>query len=186
MNKIAMSAALLAIWFCCLPTSSMAVAGDWPQWLGPRRDGSSSETGIKTAWPASGPKQLWQRNVGSGFAGPVVAGNRLILFHRVGDKEVVECLDPADGKKHWDYSYNTSFEDGFRKGNGPRSTPLIHGQRVVTLGADGMLLCLDLATGQKIWQRPLLTDYKVPDSYFGVGTSPMVEQDMVLVNVGGQ
>ena len=174
-----LSAALLAVF-----STALLWAGDWPQWLGPNRDGTSSETGLSTTWPAGGPKQLWQRDVGQGFAGPVIAGNRLILFHRLGNKEVVECLQPADGKKLWEYSYDTSFEDSFRKGNGPRSTPLIHGQRVVTLGADGVLTCLDLGNGQKVWQRFLLKEYKVPDSYFGIGTSPIVEQDMVLVNVG--
>ena len=183
MNKPAIIASVFMI---TLFGNAAAWADDWPQWLGPNRNGVSAETGINTSWPEKGPKQLWQREVGSGFAGPVVVGNRLILFHRVGDMEVVECLDPADGKKMWDYSYAATFVDTYRKGNGPRSTPVIHGQRVITLGADGVLLCLDLQSGKKIWERRLLSEYKVPDSYFGVGTSPMVEKDLVLVNVGGR
>ncbi len=161
-------------------------AADWPQWLGPNRDGCSAETGLMTAWPKDGPKRLWQRDVGAGYSGPVVAGNRLILFHRLKDREVVECLDPASGKKQWDFSYATAFDDAYGKGNGPRSTPVIQGKRVVTLGAEGWLHCLNLETGRKIWDRRLHSDYKVPASFFGVGTSPVIEQDLVLVNVGGR
>ena len=120
------------------------------------------------------------------FSGPVIAGNRLILHQRVKDKEVVECLNAATGDKLWDYSYDTAFEDSFGKGDGPRSTPVIHGKRVITLGAEGTLHCLDLETGRKIWERRLKNEYKIPESYFGVGTSPIVEQDLVLVNVGGR
>jgi len=173
--------ALLAV--LCLVCQ--ARAGDWPQWLGPQRDGVSSETGL-AAWPRQGPKRLWLRDVGSGFSGPVCAGDRLIIFHRLGDKEVVECLSPATGKKHWDFRYATAFDDSFGKGDGPRSTPVIHGKRVITLGAEGTLHCLDLEKGEKIWERRLQRDYKIPASYFGVGTSPMVDNDLVLINVGGK
>jgi outer membrane protein assembly factor BamB len=182
MNKNAVLSAITITLFA----ATSASAEDWPQWLGPNRDGVSTETGLSTAWPDKGPRQLWQRDVGEGYAGPVIAGNRLILFHRIGNKEVVECLDPANGKKQWEYSYATSFDDAFGKGKGPRSTPVIHGQRVITLGADGMLLCLDLKTGKKIWDRRLLADYKVPASYFGIGTSPIIEKELVLINVGAR
>src|ERR1700683_3643730 len=90
---------------------AFVAADDWPQWLGPRRDGTSAETGLSTTWPSGGPKRLWQRDVGTGYSGPVVAGNRLILFHRLDDKEIVECLDPASGKKQWDFSYAATFDD---------------------------------------------------------------------------
>src|SRR6516165_2255295 len=75
--------------------------GDWPQLLGPSRNGVSSETGLATSWTAQGPPVLWAREIGQGYSGPVVAGGRLILLHRLGDEEVVECLDAAFGKGHW-------------------------------------------------------------------------------------
>ncbi len=161
-------------------------AGDWPQFLGPNRDGISAETGLVKTWPKKGPPVLWKKDVGEGFSGPVLAGNKLILFHRLGDQEVVECLNATDGKAHWKYQYPTSYADGLGKGDGPRSTPVMAGKRVVTLGAEGTMTSLDLDAGTKVWEKKLLKDYKVPQSYFGVGTSPVVDDGLVLVNVGGK
>lgn len=165
---------------------SLLLADDWPQWLGPRRDGVSKEANLIATFPAQGPKVLWQRDVGPGFSGPVVQAGKMILFHRVGDREVVECLQADTGKSLWKFDYPTNFEDGFGKGNGPRSTPIIDKGRVITLGADNELHCLDLETGKKIWDRQLNQDYRVPPSFFGVGNSPIVEGNLVLVNVGGK
>jgi outer membrane protein assembly factor BamB len=161
-------------------------ADDWPQFLGPRRDGTSAEAGLLTAWPATGPKIAWQREMGEGYSGPIVAGDRLILFHRVGAEEVVECLHAISGKPQWKFAYPTSYQDGLGKGNGPRSTPAIVGDKIITLGAEGTLHCLTLEAGKKLWSRSLVTNYKVPLGYFGIGTSPVVEQDLVLINVGGK
>ncbi len=164
-----------------------AVSGaDWPQLLGPNRDGVSTETGLLQTWPKEGPKVIWQKDIGEGFAGPVIVGDRLILFHRVGDNMVVACLDPASGKERWKFPYQTSYQDDFGKGNGPRATPTVAGDHVYTLGPAGHLHCLDLASGKKLWERDLVKEYQVPASYFGVGTSPLVEGDLVLVNVGGK
>src|SRR5471030_3231709 len=85
-------------------------ADDWPQFLGPRRDGSSSEKGLIDAFGKDGPKVLWQRDVGEGFSGPVIAGDRLILFHRVGSDEVVDCLHPVTGKPLWKFTYPTNYQ----------------------------------------------------------------------------
>jgi outer membrane protein assembly factor BamB len=163
------------------------LADDWPQWLGSHRDGISAETGLLKTWPApSGPPLVWDKEVGEGFSGPVIVGKRLILFHRVGDKEVVECLDALKGTHVWTFDYATSYVDNFGKGNGPRSTPTVVGNRVYTLGAEGMLHCLDLESGKKVWARSLPAEYKIPANFFGVGTSPLVEGDLLLVNVGGK
>jgi len=162
------------------------IAADWPQFLGPRRDGASAETGLRQTWPAGGPPVVWQRPVGEGFSAPAVQGERLILFHRQGDREVVECLDAGTGKERWKFAYATQYEDDFGKGNGPRATPVIAGGRVFTLGADGWLHCLDLQSGQKIWGRSITADYQVPRNFFGIGSSPLLEGDLLLVNVGGK
>jgi outer membrane protein assembly factor BamB len=161
-------------------------AEDWPQFLGLMRNGASSEPGLKLQWPPEGPSRLWEKKVGEGFSGPVVADERLILFHRVGDEEVVECLDAASGKERWRFAYLTQYEDALGKGNGPRATPTIAGKHVITIGAEGTLHCLDLESGKKRWSRSILKDYAVPPSYFGVGSSPLVEGDRVLVNVGAK
>ena len=161
-------------------------ADDWPQFLGPHRNGVSAEKGLLASWPKDGPPLVWQRDVGEGYSGPVVAGDKVILFHRVGDQEVTECLDAANGRPHWKFAYATNYTDQLGKGDGPRSTPLVIGSHVVTLGAEGVLQCLDLQKGTREWSRALLTAYKVPASYFGVGTSPLVVDGKVLVNVGGK
>jgi outer membrane protein assembly factor BamB len=168
-----------------LLATSLSWADDWPQFLGPHRDGVSAESGI-APWTAQGPRLVWSRAVGAGYAGAVAANQRLIIFHRVGDEEVVECLGAADGKPVWKFSYPTAFEDDFGKGDGPRATPTIAGGTVITHGADGWLHALDLETGKKRWGRPLTKDYAVPGSFFGVGSSPLIYEDRVLVNVGGK
>jgi outer membrane protein assembly factor BamB len=178
---------LLAV--CCWLALTVveAQAADWPQWLGPQRDGVSSETGLLKSWPAKdGPPLVWERAVGEGFSGPVVVGERLLLLHRVNNKEVVECLDAVKGKPLWSFNYPTKYVDQFGKGNGPRATPTVVGKRVYTLGAEGWLHCLDLDTGNKVWARSLTADYKVPANFFGIGTSPLVEGNLVLVNVGAK
>jgi outer membrane protein assembly factor BamB len=162
------------------------LAADWPQFLGPGRDGTSSETGLLPTWPKDGPPRAWQRPIGAGFSGPVVAGDRLVLFHRVGDKEVVACLDAKTGQEHWQFAYSTSYRDQFGMDEGPRSTPLIAGEHVYTLGALGQLHCLELATGKKIWARSLNTDYQVPKGFFGVAASPLLEGNLLVLNIGGK
>jgi outer membrane protein assembly factor BamB len=169
-----------------LAVLAAGVGADWPQFLGPTRNGVSPEEGAIPAWPKKGPKVLWRRDVGEGFSGPVVAGGALVLVHRVGDDEVVECLDAVSGKPRWKFAYRTAYADMFGKGDGPRATPLIAAGRVFSLGAEGMLTCLSLKDGKKLWQRNLLGDYDVPASYFGVGTSPLLEGKRLLVNVGGR
>ncbi len=166
--------------------AAVALAADWPQFLGPDRDSRSPETGLRQSWPAQGLPVIWQREVGEGFSGPVVQGDRLIVFHRVGDNEVVECLEAGSGKPRWKFAYATRYQDDFGKGNGPRATPLIAGKRVFTFGADGWLHCLDLETGQKMWARSVAKDYQVPRNFFGVGSSPLLDGDLLLVNVGGK
>src|SRR5437868_7068918 len=93
-----------------------ADAGDWPQLLGPSRDGVSAETELAKNWPAKGPRVHWRKEIGAGFSGPVVAGNRLVAFYRVKGEEIVQCLNAESGMELWKHGYPTSFEDDFRKG----------------------------------------------------------------------
>jgi outer membrane protein assembly factor BamB len=162
------------------------LAADWPQFLGPTRNGVSTETGLATTWPKEGPPQVWEKKVGAGWSGPIVSAGRVILFHRLENREVVESLDAATGKPQWKFDYATGYVDKFGFDDGPRATPLVGNGRVYTLGAEGHLLCLDLEKGTKVWERALLTDYQVPESFFGVGSSPLLDGDRLLVNVGGK
>jgi outer membrane protein assembly factor BamB len=176
--------ASVAAWIAGLAWT--AVAADWPQFLGPERDGVSREKGPIEPWPKVGPAVVWEQKVGAGFSGPVVAGERLILFLRVGDNEVVQCFSAPLGKENWKFEYPTSYRDDFGFDEGPRATSTIAGNHIYTLGAEGTLLCLDLETGKKIWQRNVNEDYQVRKGFFGVGTSPLVEGGLLLVNVGGK
>ena len=137
-----------------LTTAALAAAhsgADWPQFLGPNRNGTYSGPAITNAWPKEGPPKIWERKVGQGFSGPVVAAGKVILFHRP-DKETVECLQARDGKSLWKADYPTGFRDEIRaEDDGPRSTPAIDGTHVYTFGAEGMLNCWNLANGERIW-----------------------------------
>jgi len=166
--------------------ATAASAADWPQFLGPTRNGHSPETGLLHSLPKKGPPVVWSRDVGAGYSGPVVVGKRLILFHRVDNEDRVECLEAATGKPLWKFSYATAYRDRLGKGDGPRSTPLIAGKHVYTLAADGRLHCLELANGAKVWMRALNDDYRVPQGFFGVATSPLLVGDNIVVNVGGR
>lgn len=175
--------ALLAICFWSAP--STAGAADWPQFLGPERNGHSSESGLLGTWPNQGPPVVWDKSIGAGFAGPAIAGGKLILFHRVGNEEVVEALDAATGKEIWKQSYVTNYRDTFGFDEGPRATPTIAGGAVYTLGASGVLQALDLADGKVRWKRSMNQEYKVPKGFFGVAASPLVDGNLLLLNVGG-
>ncbi|MCX7418923.1 MAG: PQQ-like beta-propeller repeat protein [Planctomycetia bacterium] len=174
--------------FCCLfltIAGQQLAAGDWPQILGPNRDGlAAKDERLADSWPKDGPAVLWQRKVGGGFAGLAVVQETAVLFHRVDDDEVVESLDVTTGKPRWTSKSPTSFSSGFSDDQGPRCTPLIHGDRVVVLGVQGLLRCLELKSGNKIWERATHAEFKAPEGYFGAGSSPIVVGDKVLVNVG--
>src|SRR5206468_3050411 len=106
-----------------------ASAEDWPQFLGPRRNGESASA-INLSWPKEGPAVVWQMKVGEGFSTPVVADGRLIVFHRVGNQERLDCVESRTGKPIWHYEYPTEYQDDFGRGNGPRATPAIADGRV--------------------------------------------------------
>ncbi len=160
-------------------------ASDWPQFLGPTRNGAYPGNDLAETWPKEGPPVLWQRDVGQGFSGPVVASGKLILFHRLGAKEVIECLDAKTGKAIWKFDYPTQYQDDFGFDEGPRATPAVADGKVYTYGAEGMLNCLDLATGTNIWQVDAQKDFHAPKGFFGIGCSPLVEGNAVLLIVGG-
>lgn len=176
------------------PTAAFAVAlliasvhvaaHDWPQFLGPTRDGVYTGPPIAAAWPAGGPRKVWQRQVGQGFSGPVVAGTRLILFHRVAHEERVEALDARSGATQWTHAYPTAYRDDFGFDEGPRAVPVVADGRVYTFGAEGRLTALDLATGRVLWSNDTRR-FGVAKGFFGAAGSPLVEDGRVIANIGG-
>jgi len=175
-----------ALQLSCLMLAGVAVAAaDWPQFLGPQRNGVYAGPPLATSWPAGGPRKVWEKHVGQGFAGPVVAGDRLILFHRVGREEVVDALDAKTGAPRWHFAYPTAYRDDFGFDEGPRAVPVVSGNRVYTFGAEGRLQALDLATGRPIWNVDTRMRFNVRKGFFGAAGSPLVEDGRVLANVGG-
>src|SRR5436190_8550049 len=162
------------------------LAPDWPQVLGPGRNGVYAGPPLNETWGASGPRVAWRRSIGQGLSGPVVAQNRLILFHRVGDREVVLAIDATSGKGLWEYGYPTSYRDDFGFDEGPRAVPVVANGVVYTFGAEGQLHAFDLATGKKIWSVDTQRQFGVPKNFFGAGGSPLVEDGRVIANIGGK
>ena len=161
-----------------------AAPADWPQILGPTRNGVYTGPPLAKVWPAAGPRVVWRRPVGEGFAGPVVASGRLILFHRIGAEEIVESLEAATGNPQWRFAYPTTYRDDFGFDEGPRAVPVVLNGRVYTYGAQGQLHALDLATGKQIWAIDIQKEYAPRLGFFGRAGSPLVEDGRVIANIG--
>jgi outer membrane protein assembly factor BamB len=170
-----------------------APAEDWPCWRGPHGDGISRETGLLREWPRGGPRQLWRVPLSGGFSSVVVAGGRVWTQTKEKNQEVVLCLDAGTGKEVWRYRYDCdygaypTFTGGGMPSSrtGPRATPTVDGDRVYTLGATGVLLCLQARTGRVVWRQDLtrVADCDVPRH--GYGASPLVAGGRVYVYAGG-
>jgi outer membrane protein assembly factor BamB len=166
------------------PLAPDAVTHDWKSFLGPTHDGVSTETRLEKRWPPNGPKLVWEMQKGTGYSSPAISGDRLVYFHRTGNQERVECLHPETGSYHWSFTYPTQFEDRYGYNNGPRASPVIDGEFVYTYGAEGKLHCLRLRSGEVVWKRDLSAEYKVPQDFFGTATTPLVEGNLLIINVG--
>ncbi len=158
---------------------------DWPSFLGPLGNSVSAEKGILAPWPAEGLRVLWHVKVGAGYGAPVVSRGRLFLFDRQGDDACLVCLDPGTGAAKWKFTYPTDYKDFFGYNNGPRCCPILDGNRVFIYGAEGMLHCLDASDGKIIWKIDTRAQFNFLQNFFGVGSTPLIEGDLLLVQVGG-
>ena len=141
---------------------------------------------LLSAWPSGGPKVIWKKQIGTGYSAPSIRDGRLVLFHRIGNKEIVEALDAKTAKPIWRHASPTRYRDPFGYNNGPRCTSLLAEKYCFTFGAEGVLLCLDIKTGNPAWQRKTAEEFQVTEAFFGVGASPVLEGDLLIVMVGGQ
>jgi outer membrane protein assembly factor BamB len=164
---------------------SLGLAEDWPQFLGPRRNGSCLESNIAPSWNADGPRKLWERKIGAGFSGPIVKGTNLFLFHRLGEAEMLECLAAEKGTLIWSNSSPTHYRDDFGFDEGPRATPAASDESIYTFGAEGMLTCWRLSDGKKQWAVDGRKQFGAEKGFFGIACSPLIERDLVLLNMGG-
>ena len=158
---------------------------DWPIFLGPTQDSKSPETGIITKWTANKPRIVWQAELGTGYGAPTISKGRLFQFERVGELARIYSLHAETGKELWQYKYPTDYSDYFGYNNGPRCSPVVDGNRVYAYGAEGMLTCLTADEGKRVWQVDTKKDFGVVQNFFGVGSTPVIEGDLLIVMVGG-
>ena len=158
---------------------------DWPSFLGPKRDGRSSETGISAKWPPAGPTVRWQTAVGTGYGTCSVQRGRCLFFDRMEDQARLRCLNSETGELLWEFTYRTNYDDAFGFDNGPRTTPVIDEDRVYIFGVEGKLHCLAVEDGTVIWKTDVVQEFDVVPNFFGVGNTPLVYRELLLVMAGG-
>ena len=158
---------------------------DWPSFLGPERNGHSSETGILTQWPANGLRVVWQHEAGIGYGIGSVSNGRYFHFDRFGDQARLSCLNAESGEELWRFEYPTDFVDMYGYDGGPRASPVVDGNRVYIAGAEGMLYCLRVTDGANIWQCDTIKRFGVVPNFFGVGSTPIIEGSLLIAIVGG-
>ena len=170
----------------CRPTCQAGRDGsDWPSFLGLRRDSTSLETGILTDWPVEGPRLVWHVEMGEGYATCSISRGRCLLFDRVEDQARLRCVHSETGQALWSFSYPTNYEDLYGYDGGPRCVPVVDGNRVYVFGAEGELHCVRLADGQLLWKLDTARRFGVVQNFFGVGSTPVIDGDLLLVMVGG-
>lgn len=193
----AAAAAAVAVVILVLAATSTR-ADDWPQWMGPRRDNVWRESGLLKSFPKGGPKIVWRAPVAGGFAGPAVAGGRVVVtdystrdeapegnFERkeLGGVERTLCLEQATGRLLWKHEVPVTYTVSYPAG--PRCTPVISGGKVWTLGAEGNLICFDLASGKLLWERALREDYGTKAALWGYAAHPLLDDNRLITLAGG-
>ncbi|HEX7316244.1 MAG TPA: PQQ-binding-like beta-propeller repeat protein [Pyrinomonadaceae bacterium] len=161
---------------------------EWPQWRGPNRDGLAAGVAAPSAWPKE-LKAGWKVTVGVGHASPVVSGGVVYQHARQGEEEVLLALDAATGKELWragaiaaPYEMNSAATG---HGKGPKSTPVVAGGRVYTLGIAGLLSAHDAKTGRLVWRKDFSKQFPVTSPLYGTSMSPVVVGDLLIAHVGG-
>lgn len=169
------------------PDQSQERSADWPQLLGPDRNGR-----LPLADPLSPddwPQQLepaWQVGLGSGYGGPAVVDGRILTLHRLGNEEFLEATNLASGAHLWRTGWPASYLPSHSPDNGPRCVPTIANGRAVCYGASGDLACIDVSSGELLWHRPLRKETRADDGYFGAGSAPLVIGQTIVLCLGGQ
>ena len=177
----------LALFLLMTGTATLAQVPDWAQWGGPHRNFKSETKGLATSWPATGPRRLWQRELGEGYSAIAVDRGTLFTMYRKGENEIIIALDAATGKTVWEYSYAAPFspEYDMSNGPGPHATPLVSENLVFTSGATGKLHCLDRKTGKVLWSHDLLREFHGTLRVNGYSCSPIAYKDAIVMMVGG-
>ena len=167
--------------------TTQGFCGDWPQWRGPNRDGVWSEDGVMSKFEGGRLAVRWRAEVSGGYSGPTVASGRVYVTDRSTAPAAIErvlCFDAATGAEIWSYSYDCEYvKVGYRAG--PRASVTINETRAYSLGTMGHLFCFDAAKGKVLWSKDLNAEYKIRMPHWGIAASPLIEKDLVIVQIGG-
>ncbi len=178
---------LLVCFLTCVAATG-AVADDWPQWRGPNRDGVWREEGVLQKFANAQLKARWRAKIASGYSGPTVAGGHVFVTDRVVEPKQIErvhCFDATTGVATWSHSYDCVYDKvGYTAG--PRASVTIDEGRAFSLGSMGHLFCFDAATGQIQWSKDCNAEYKIRMPIWGIAASPLVEGDLLIVQIGGE
>lgn len=169
-------------WLCC---AASVHAGDWPQILGPNRNGLAKDESLPALGTRERETPAWTVDCGSGFAGVAVSEGTVVLFHRQGEQETLSAFHATTGAPLWNRRFPCRYVPQYVDDDGPRAVPTIQGNRLYAFGVQGRLVCVDLANGDAIWSRETHQEFSAPEGYFGAGSAPLVEGRAVIVNVGG-
>ncbi|MHB1035863.1 MAG: PQQ-binding-like beta-propeller repeat protein [Pirellulales bacterium] len=165
----------------------VAAADEWPQWRGPDRDGVWKETGILDKFPTPQIKLRWRVPISTGYSGPTVAAGRVYVTDRLSEPKELErvlCFDWKTGEKIWSYAYDCEYR-GVSYPAGPRASVTIDDGRAYSLGTKAHFFCFDAASGKVLWKKNLATEYKVRMPIWSISAAPLIEGDLVIVQIGG-
>lgn len=166
-------------------TTGAPAAGDWPQWRGPERSGLSQEKGLMKQWPETGPRRNWSiSNLGEGYGSLAIQGDRIFVQGTNRNASVVFSLNRADGKTVWSAALGPKVDEG--RGNGPRSTPTIDGDRIYVLTENGDLACLRGRDGSRVWSKNILREFGGDNPHWLISESPLIDGNRVIVSPGGK
>ena len=195
-----MKTPLFAALTCFLAFARCSRADDWPQWLGPERDGVWRESGIIEKFPEGGAPVRWRVEVGGGYAGPAVAEGKVFVFDRqltpgtanpkdpfargqIPGVERVLCFDQKDGHSLWKFSYDCPYTMSYS--SGPRATPLVHDGKVYVLGGEGNLHCLQASDGSVVWSVDFKKEFGAVTATWGFACNPLLDGNRLVCVVGG-
>ncbi len=157
---------------------------DWPRFLGPTGDSKSRETGIIADW-SKGLRIVWHQELRSSYGMPTISQGRLFQFDGEPGKPRLICMESETGKELWHFNYESDYQDYFGYDSGPRCSPVIDDDRVYIFGSEGMLHCLDVRDGSIVWKIDTAAKFHVVQNFFGVGSTPVIEGDLLIAQIGG-
>ncbi|MYE90242.1 PQQ-binding-like beta-propeller repeat protein [Candidatus Poribacteria bacterium] len=158
---------------------------DWDRFLGPTGDSKSFETDLLTSWSSEGPPVVWEKEIGTSYGAPTVSQGRLFMFDRHSGLARLTCMKSETGDELWRFEYPTDYEDLYGYNNGPRTCPVVDGNRVYIFGPEGMLHCVVVSDGKLLWSVDATAKFHIVQNFFGVGSAPVVEGELLIVQIGG-